>query len=97
MSLKDGRFSPLDRPGQAFREERGRLPAVATIFLTVGAVGILLASVSDGWVGVVGSVLFLLGMVVGGGTSTAIQLRAVHRRTAARARQESHTGEDRPT
>lgn len=97
MSLKGNRYSPLYRPGQAFREEPGRLPAVATIFLAVGAVGILLASVSDGWAEVVGSVLFLMGMVVGGGTYTAIQLRAVHRRTTARARQEPRSDEDRPT
>jgi uncharacterized protein (DUF58 family) len=93
VSLKDNRFSPLYRPGQAFREEPGRLPAVAVCFLAVGGAGILLSVVSDGWAGVLGTVLFLLGMVVGGGTYTAIQLRAVHRRTTARSR--ATTREDR--
>ena len=93
MSLKDNRYSPLYRPGQAFREEPGRLPAIASCFLAVGVIGILLSLVSDGWVGIVGTILFLLGMVVGGGTYTAIQLRAVNRRTTARTRSTSH--EDR--
>jgi hypothetical protein len=94
VSWKDNDYSPLYRPGQAFQEETSNtLPALAMSFCAIAALGVLLVSASDGFAAGVGTVLLLLGAVVGGGSYTLIQLRAHYRRSAAR-RKAANPSED---